>query len=407
MKNKGEDIKNVRETLWINSHKPALPLTKKELDEYLAEFEELSALFGVELPRSPLTAVPTFRKACTSVFAGGLPGKLYVKQDNALPISASVKFRGALYEVLHYARGVSGGDTARLSGKVVSVASTGNLGLSVGLLARSIGFSARVYLSKEATAWKVEMLRSVGAEVVLADGDYTDAVALCRRESEERGYYFVDDERSELLYRGYACAAYEVASDEAVRGTDAPVFVYLPCGVGNAPSGIAAGLKALLGDRVHIFLAEPVEVPSVLLGLSSGKNSGVSVYDFGKSGRTVADGLACGRMAERTAPILAGTVSGIYTVEDDKMLGYLKLLGECEKIRIEPSAAAGLPGMGNIYYTGEGMRYLADRALLASMDDSIHIAWLTGGGLLPDAEYGELYRRGEACEKALCDFLQS
>lgn len=394
------------EGLWINQ-KCAFREYKLNVREIAEEYARLAKDFG-GLPTSRLVEIETFQTASARIFAGALPGRWFAKLDNELPISMSVKIRGALYEVLKHADALTGGnlsDRSRLSGNTVTVASTGNLGLSVGLTARKLGFDVKVYMSKDAVSWKVEMLRRNGAEVQLIDGDYTEAVRKCRSDSEAGGYYFVDDERSDLLFRGYACAALEIAEHEEIRSGKGPIVVYLPCGVGNAPAGIAAGLKALLGKRVHVFLAEPVEVPSVLVGLASGRYDAVSVYDYGRSGNTVADGLACARMSGNTASVLEECVSGIYTVSDDKMLGLLKLIGECESIRIEPSSAAALNGMGMLYYTAEGIGYLRERNIISQMDDSVHISWLTGGGLMPEEVYRQLYDLGAEKEKGLCDFL--
>lgn len=393
----------------------------KEYGRFLPELEGA-------LPKSRLVEIPKFKKACTHVLAGGLPGRLFAKMDAELPISGSVKLRGAVFEVLSHAKalekeGVSSQDAR--GGYTVTTASTGNLGLSVGLVARKLGFKVLIYVSHEAFPWKVELLKNAGAEVVTIDGDYTEAVSRCRKDSLEKGYYFVDDERSELLFKGYACAAFEIAESEELKqvaeeqkkegltkelkdagyGGDFPIFVYIPCGIGGAGGGIAAGLKALLGDRVHIFFAEPLEVPSVMVGLQSGRFDEVDVYEIGYTGKTDADALACGRMSKINGEIIRQSVSGIYTVEDDKMYGYLKLLGECESVKAEPSSMVALQGIGQMYYTRAGMEYLIEKGIVGLMDASVHIAWLTGGGKLPDEEYQRFYKLGEEKEKSLCDYL--
>lgn len=114
--------------------------------------------------------------------------------------------------------------------------------MSVGIAARALGFRAVVHMSADAKSWKVDRLTRQGVEVIQHQADYTTAVEHARIAAEASpSVYFVDDERSELLFLGYSAAARELAEQLALAGRivdlEHPLFVYLPCGIGGAPGG--------------------------------------------------------------------------------------------------------------------------------------------------------------------------
>ncbi|WP_352699888.1 D-serine ammonia-lyase [Mesorhizobium sp. M0152] len=341
-----------------------------------------------------------------------------VKADHSLPIAGSIKARGGFNEVLAFAERVAAENgLARTSLErpnythpdarsvfshySVVVGSTGNLGLSVGMIASSLGFRTMVHMSRDAKTWKKNLLRANGVEVVEHTGDYSIAVQQGRQAAEaDPKCHFVDDEHSIDLFAGYGAAAAELASQlgdrRIVVDNDNPLFVYVPCGVGGAPGGITYGLKSLFGKNVHCFWAEPSASACMLLQLLIGVHRSVSVYDIGLDNATEADGLAVGSASPFVAPLMADQVSGIYTANDGHMLDMMLCVRDAQGLQVEPSAAIALLGPLFLTASEEGRSYVQAHGLGRTLPNATHISWTTGGSLVPAAEWQLLYERAEA-----------
>jgi D-serine dehydratase len=342
---------------------------------------------------------------------------LLIKCDSHLKISGSIKARGGIYEVLKHAE-----DLALREGLLskerdvnyeifvtpefrkfyseyeIAVGSTGNLGLSIGIMAAKLGFKASVHMSADAKQWKKDKLRSLGVNVHEYKSDYSAAVEAGRKEAEKNPRcYFVDDENSLNLFLGYAVAAerLKVQLDDMgiIINSTHPLFVYLPCGVGGAPGGIAFGLKQIYGDDVHFFFAEPTHSPCMLIGCMTGLHDKVCVQDFGIDNLTEADGLAVGRASGLVGPMLQNLVSGCYTVSDETMFKLLAKLADSEKLMLEPSALAAMTGIINTIATENGQKYLQNHKV-KNKENITHIAWATGGSMVPEEIMKEYYERG-------------
>ncbi|MGM8060460.1 D-serine ammonia-lyase [Vogesella indigofera] len=316
---------------------------------------------------------------------------LWVKADHALPITACIKARGGVYEVLCHAEQLAlaagllhAGDNYAVLADAparqlfaqhrILVGSTGNLGYSVGVMARALGLGVEVHMSHDAKQWKKQRLRALGATVVEHPGDYALAVAAARDSAAADPHaYFIDDESSLLLFFGYAAAAWDLAAQLAAAGLRPspaqPLRVYLPCGVGGAPGGVAFGLKCLFGDAVQCVLVEPVASPCFLLRLATGDDA-LSVYDIGLDNRTVADGLAVPRASATVAGIVGPLIDAVVTVSDASLLAAVRQQWQQHGLRLEPSAAAG---------------FVAHQLAAEQWPgDIIPVVWTTGGNGLPD-----------------------
>lgn len=419
-----EDLIELKPVTWLNSFKgspeklPDFGMGLKTMREAENLWQRFAPFFEESFPEtrknqgkieSPLKEIPKM-KSLLDKEGQKIDGQLFLKCDNALPIVGSIKARGGFYEVLDYAEKLA--SRAGLIDKnkdynqfcseefqsffsqyTIGVGSTGNLGLSIGTISAKLGFKVQVFVSDDAKTWKKELLRNRGVQVIESSGDVTKAIWRGRKKIQEdpKGY-FVDDENSKALYTGYTVGALRLArqleEQNITVNSDHPLFVYLPCGVGGSPGGITFGLKQIFGQHVHCFFVEPTHSPGVLTGMVSGEMSQISVQDIGIDNKTEADGLAVGRPSKFATEISRELISGIYTIEDQQLFTLLTQLMDSEGIFLEPSATAGLVGAQRIAQSGYFERHNL------KMKNATHLAWATGGDLVPDTERKAFYEKG-------------
>jgi D-serine dehydratase len=411
-------ICNAQPVSWINPARDLGALDgnlqdligKERIQAAIDRFERfqplLAQLFPNELSNSSgaihseLTVVPRIQGALGFSLNDG---DWFVKGDHSLPVAGSIKARGGFHEVLEFAEKVAienqllqlGEDYSKLlsqeaktlfSSYEVAVGSTGNLGLSIGVMAAALGFQSVVHMSLDAKEWKKDRLRARGVKVIEHQGDYEQAVKVGREMAENNPLcHFVDDERSTSLFLGYAASAAELKTQLIEQGItvskERPLCVYIPCGVGGAPAGIAWGLAQIFGDNVYCYFAEPVQSPCFLIQMLANSGENPSVYDYGLNNRTEADGLAVPRASLLAARAMKRVLAGSYTVLDQTLFDHLAFAYQNEGISIEPSAAAGFSGPVQLRIDGQYKSY------------ATHIIWTTGGSLVPKEEFKKFLSR--------------
>lgn len=413
-------LSKLEEIAWINKkeisfseYEKTLPISDKQLDDAEERLKRFAPFIRKAFPEteksngiieSPLESIFKMQNELENKYDTKIPGKLYLKMDSHLPVAGSIKARGGVYEVLKHAEDLAieagmlniNDDYSILvenkfkkffSQYKIQVGSTGNLGLSIGITSAALGFNVIVHMSADAKQWKKDMLRSKGVTVIEYADDYGKAVEEGRKNSDaDPKSYFIDDEKSINLFLGYTVAARRMQKQFIENSIEIneqnPLIVYIPCGVGGAPGGVAYGLKRIYKDNVYIFFIEPTLAPCMLLSLETSMYENISVKDIGINGITHADGLAVARASGLVSRIMEPILSGEFTISDYKLYDYLRCLNETENIRIEPSACASFQGPVELMKNEETKKYI-EQKIGNNIENAYHICWATGGSMVP------------------------
>ncbi|MFN6883767.1 D-serine ammonia-lyase, partial [Proteus mirabilis] len=410
------DLVDLKEVVWFNPNVtstdqglPYVGLTQNDVMDAQARLQRFAPYLMKAFPETASTEgiiesavvdIPQMKGALEKRYNTLIEGQLRLKKDSHLPISGSIKARGGIYEVLTHAEklAIEAGllttednyeklfsDEFRkfFSQYSIAVGSTGNLGMSIGIMSAKLGFSVSVHMSADARQWKKDKLRAHGVNVVEYEQDYSIAVEQGRKEAEKNPRcFFIDDENSKTLFLGYAVAGLRLKHQFETLNipvdSEHPLFVYLPCGVGGGPGGVAFGLKLAFGDAVHCLFAEPTHSPCMLLGVYTQLHDGISVQEVGIDNITAADGLAVGRASGFVGRAMERLIDGYYTIDDQELYNLLSLLNKEEGIQLEPSALAGMTGA---IHVSQAKDYLQGLSLDSQkMHNATHLVWATGGG---------------------------
>nr|WP_258880206.1 D-serine ammonia-lyase [Escherichia coli] len=424
-----KDLVALKETTWFNPGTtslaeglPYVGLTEQDVQDaharlsrfapYLAKaFPETAATGGII--ESELVAIPAMQKRLEKEYQQPISGQLLLKKDSHLPISGSIKARGGIYEVLAHAEKLAleaglltlDDDYSKLlspefkqffSQYSIAVGSTGNLGLSIGIMSARIGFKVTVHMSADARAWKKRNC----AAMALRSWNMSKIMVLpSRKDVKQRS---LTRTVSLLMTKIPARCSLGIPSGQRLKAqfaqqgrivdADNPLFVYLPCGVGGGPGGVAFGLKLAFGDHVHCFFAEPTHSPCMLLGVHTGLHDQISVQDIGIDNLTAADGLAVGRASGFVGRAMERLLDGFYTLSDQTMYDMLGWLAQEEGIRLEPSALAGMAGPQRVCAS---VSYQQMHGFSAEqLRNTTHLVWATGGGMVPEEEMNQYLAKG-------------
>lgn len=226
----------------------------------------------------------------------------------------------------------------------VIAASAGNHALGLTYHGGLLGIPVTVVMPRFAPLVKAATCRRLGATVVLAGDTFDDARSRAAELAAADGLTLVHGFNDPAVIAGQGTMALEILED--VPDADA---IVVPTGGAGLLAGVAIAAKALR-PGVEIIAAEAAASASFGVSLVAGRPVAVPIQP------TLADGLAVGRVGDRSFPLAAPLVDRVVTVGEDAIsLAVLRLL-ELEKMVVEGAAAAALAAV-----MGEAGRDLAGR----------------------------------------------
>ena len=238
-------------------------------------------------------------------------------ESNRLGLPA-FKVLGASWAVERALRERPGADT-------LVAASAGNHGRAVARVAAMRGLGCRVFLPSRAATARRQAIAGEGAEVVVIEGSYEDAVARARAEGARPGALEIadvgDTRPAAWVIDGYATLFAETADQGDFD------LIVVPVGVGSLAAA-AARFAAQSGRKV--IGVEPVSAACLTESLAVGEPSAVPT-----PGTTMA-GLDCAEVSSAAWPSLRAGVHGTITVTDSEAHASMRELaatglafGEC------------------------------------------------------------------------------
>ncbi len=254
-----------------------------------------------------------------------LDNEVLLKREDLQPIF-SFKLRGAYNKISHLS------DKERARG--IIAASAGNHAQGVAFSARELKLRAVIVMPQTTPQIKVDAVRSMGADVVLAGDSYADAKAHCDTLVAETGMTFIDPFDDPLVIAGQGTIGAEILR----HSQDRLSAVFVPVGGGGLIAGIAGYIKSLRPD-VKVIGVEPFEADAMFRSMAMGRR--VHLEHAG----LFADGVAVREVGERTFPIVQQAVDEIVRVTNDEICAAIKDVFDDTRSVMEPAGALAAAGL--------------------------------------------------------------
>lgn len=240
-------------------------------------------------------------------------GGIWVKDESARLDLQSFKVLGGSYAIyrliqkrlglgdqeLSFSDLTSGTLRQKLADLTFAAATDGNHGRGVAWSASQMGFKSVIYVHKLTSQARIHAIERNGAEVVVVDGNYDDAVRQVDQDAQRNGWEVISDTSWEgyediprWVMQGYTTMLSEAQEQFAAQGLSRPTHIIVQAGVGSLAAATIGFYASLFGkESPKSVVVEPTRAACLYRSAQVGDGQPYSVEgDLD----TIMAGLACG-----------------------------------------------------------------------------------------------------------------
>jgi serine racemase len=262
------------------------------------------------------------------------PDRQFFFKVEAMQRTGSFKFRGALNAI----RSILEKQDPAPSQLSVATHSSGNHAQALALAAKlsstdTTKVHATIVMPRNTPTVKKNAVQDFGATIVMVESTNQAREAEANRIVKETPATFVHPSEDPRVIAGQGTVCLEMVKQVRDMGVELDAVI-IPVGGGGLAAGNMITLRAMLGDKVKIILAEPSVLDDAKRSFEAKellKHAPDNKLD------SVADGLKT-TLGPNTWPIVRDLADDVQTVTEREILQATKLVWERLKVCIEPSA---------------------------------------------------------------------
>ena len=293
-------------------------------------------------------------------------GKVFAKDESnrlGLPAFKVLGASWAVYRALEERLGEDFGDWEEIweleehlepSLPLSLVAATdGNHGRAVARVARLLGLGAKIFVPGDMATARRKAIADEGAEVIVVDGTYDEAIERSAGEAGERALVISDmswpgyERIPSWVIEGYSTMLWEIDDELQRRSEVGPDLVVVQVGVGAFAAAVARHFRRpRASPHPKLMSVEPASADCLLESVEAG-----SIVSVSGPHDSIMSGLNCGKPSLVAWPTVSRGIDLHIAVNDEPAREAMRLAAESGVVSGE-TGAAGLGGLLELMRAG-------------------------------------------------------